>query len=121
MSKEDLQPAQKGEVRNPKGKPKGTKNWKTIINEIVNVQIDNKDENVFVKGKKITPQQIIIIQQVQKAMKGDTKSAEVLMNRMDGYPKEDIKIDANVKTDLTIIGVNADTDTSKDITSTSKD
>lgn len=46
---DNLIPAKKGEVRNPKGKPKGTKHISTWIQEMLN---DEEFETVLVDAKK---------------------------------------------------------------------
>lgn len=48
-SLENLQPAKKGEVRNPKGKPKGTKHISTWIQEMLN---DPDFETVLIDANK---------------------------------------------------------------------
>lgn len=84
-------PAKKGEIRNPKGKPKGTLAGKTIINRFMQAVIDKKlfnldkkEVNLFVGGKSLTAQEMIYIAQFAKAMKGDTKAAEFLKNHSEG-------------------------------------
>ena len=84
-NEENLIPAKKGEVRNPKGKPKGTKHWSTIVKQIL------EDEELFekiIEGKK-NPKWInslpkknganaIVVAMVTKALQGDKNAADWL-------------------------------------------
>lgn len=48
-NEQNLIPAKKGEVRNPKGKPKGTKHLSTWIQNMLN---DEEFETIILDGKK---------------------------------------------------------------------
>lgn len=71
MAREDnLIPAKKGEVRNPKGKPKGTRNRSTIVREIIEAILDG-DQTVADSMTKAV---------VAKAMNGDVQAWDKLMD-----------------------------------------
>lgn len=69
----NLIPPQKGEIRNPKGKPPGTKSWSTVIRKLL------EDENLEIEVKKGIfkkyPAWVIAEVMAQKAARGDTSAA----------------------------------------------
>jgi hypothetical protein len=77
----NLIPPKKGEVRNPKGKPKGTIHLSTHIQNLLN---DEKfeawipDARVGVKEYKGAPVKAILSALVIKAMAGDVKAFDAL-------------------------------------------
>ncbi len=106
MSQKDLIPAKKGDIRNPKGKPKGTKNWSTIFKKYANLKlvpaqigkngIDMPTEGL--KNKKMQARDIIAIRLIMKAMaKADARDIELLINRMDGLLTQQMKLSGEVK------------------------
>ena len=62
-----------GQSGNPKGKPRGTKHLRTIIQEEANAIIKIKEGN---KLKKITKKEALIKSLMAKGIKGETKSIE---------------------------------------------
>lgn len=69
----------KGESGNPKGRPKGTKNFKTDLEE------EFQDLILVREGgtrKTITKQRAMITTMMNKAIKGDTKTAWALFNML---------------------------------------
>ena len=106
MSKEDLIPAKKGEVRNKKGRP-GVKNWSTLFRKYAktkikpsSIDVDMPDEKYF--EKNMTIQDIIVIRLLYKAMKKtDARDIEMIINRMDGLLKQSIDIESsNLNTNI---------------------
>jgi hypothetical protein len=90
-----LKPIKPGEVRNPKGKPKGAMNSKTIIRRFLELDAvatnPNTKKKVALKGLKgepITYMEAIIIRMIQRAMKGDTTAFNAILDRMEGKPKQ---------------------------------
>lgn len=78
----NLIPPVKGEVRNPKGKPKGTIHLSTHIQNMLN------DENFELKLKdgtllKEMPVKAIIKTAIAKSLSGDTRAMEILFKH--GY------------------------------------
>lgn len=76
-NEQNLIPAKKGEVRNPKGKPKGTKHLSTHIKEMLedeNFELKLKDGSIL-KGR---PVEAIIKTAVAKAVSGDMRAFDML-------------------------------------------
>ncbi|WP_051389886.1 DUF5681 domain-containing protein [Bradyrhizobium sp. Ec3.3] len=67
-----------GQSGNPKGRPKGSKNEATIINEILARKITVRENG---RARKITVQEAILLNFANDALKGNPKSATFLLNR----------------------------------------
>lgn len=108
MSKEDLIPAKKGEIRNPKGKPKGTKNFKTLYKKYLALTM-KPDESGFDipfvdKNTKLSLKDMMILRHIKKAIgKADYKDIEMIINRVDGLLTQNI--DSTIKADKTILEI----------------
>lgn len=93
----NLKPAKPGEVKNPKGRPVGSKNRKKFFEELLNVRVVGKDLN----GKivELTAFEQIGVAIVSKAMDGDLSAAKEILDSVFGKMKNDVdlKLDADVK------------------------
>lgn len=80
-------PPKKGEIRNPKGKPKGTRNRTTIVREWLLVEQNFK--NPLNGTMEILSQaDIITLALISKARKGDVAAFKELMDSGFGKNKE---------------------------------
>lgn len=84
-NEENLIPAKPGDVRNPKGKPKGTLNWSTIVKtiledeELFNSILEDKKKPKWVdKLNKKNGAYAIAVAMMTKAVSGDDKAAKWL-------------------------------------------
>ena len=75
----------KGQSGNPKGRPKGHRNAKTDLQEILDTQMTVRQGD---KLKKITAQQAMFMSAVQKATKGDVRAFLALMALSGKYMPE---------------------------------
>ena len=66
-----------GESGNKRGIPRGRKNNLTIFNEILQKKVWIKDEQG--EKTKISKVQLIFMQQINKASKGDSKAVQIIM------------------------------------------
>jgi len=84
-----LKPFQSGPDprRNTKGRPKGSRNVRTVLMEILK-------EKVRFEGKMTRKDVIIVKQLLKKAARGNLKAAEIVIDRTDGKVPEEIKIPA---------------------------
>ena len=92
---EGAKPFQPGESGNPNGRPKG-KSFKTILNELLDMEASEADlsdeeiKKLFPSGK-VTNREIFMTRMLLRAKSDpDSKSAERLLNRVDGLPKQSI-------------------------------
>ena len=90
-------PWEKGQSGNPDGKPTGSRNTKTVIKELLEIVVDGNNPITDTDGK-FTAKQIMIMTQIKQAMEGNIKSAEFILNRLDGMPSNTVHLDD--KTDL---------------------
>lgn len=58
--------------------------------------IEDIQSMAAIKGKNLTVQEAIMLAQIQKAMKGDTRAAEFVRDSSGNKPKDDIAITGNV-------------------------
>ncbi len=80
-----------GQSGNPAGKPKGTLSMRTQIQKILSTEID--EENPITGEKeRISVADVLIMKQVLKAKKGDTRAFEVLKDHIEAKPKQGIDI-----------------------------
>jgi predicted aspartyl protease len=87
---ENIIPPQKGEVRNPNGKPKGTKNRSTIARKWLEVMQDAKNP-ITGELEKLSQEDLITLAMIHKARKGDVNAYKQLMDSGFGMPKQTIE------------------------------
>lgn len=90
-NQDNLIPVKPGEIRNKKGKPKGTKNWSTIYKRFLKIKLSPKDYNIpFVEGDHpLSLQEMIALKHLNKALeKPEARDIELIMDRVDGKQVE---------------------------------
>lgn len=109
---DNLIPAKKGEVRNPKGYPKGLKHSKTRLKRLLELT-ENLTNPVTKEVEGFTIAEQMDLAQIMKARKGDTKAYNAILDRLEGKPTQEMNL--NQQGDLTIkvevIGGDKNTDT----------
>lgn len=82
-----LKPFQSGPDprRNTKGRPKGSRNVRTVIMEILK-------EKVPFNGKMTRKDKVIVMQLLRKAAKGNLKAAEIVIDRVDGKVPDEFEV-----------------------------
>ncbi len=85
---QNLIPAKKGEVRNPKGKPKGLQHSKTRLRRLLELTQDLTNPITGeVEGFTVLEQ--LDLQQIIKARKGDLGAYREILDRLEGKTKDD--------------------------------
>jgi len=77
----------KGVILNPAGKPKGTKHFNTLFNEIL------KEEIVLKDGTKMSMLKAMGQAMARKAIRGDVSAFNAVADRLDGKPKNEIDLE----------------------------
>jgi hypothetical protein len=75
----------KGKSGNPKGRPKGSKNFKTTIERELRRSVAISEDG---RRRRITKQEAVAKQLVNKAVSGDTRAMPLLFNETRGDPNE---------------------------------
>ena len=88
---ENIIPPQPGEVRNPNGKPKGTKNRSTIARKWLEVMQDTKNP-LTGELEKLSQEDLITLAMIHKARKGDVGAYKQLMDSGFGMPTQQIDV-----------------------------
>jgi hypothetical protein len=92
---ENIIPPKKGEIRNPKGKPKGTKNRATILKKWIKVKVKIKDKsNPLLREITGTVEDEIILALIHKGRSGDVQAIKEINDTL--YGKIHDEIDHNV-------------------------
>lgn len=78
-----------GEVRNPKGRTPGSRNLIHILKDIFNNEIEVYDP-ISQKRERKCISEILILQLVAKGLKGDLRALELIINRAEGLPRQEI-------------------------------
>ena len=97
----NLIPAQKGEVRNPNGRGKGVLNSKTRLLRLLELVTETKNP-VTGEIEEFTIAEQLDMQIIAKARKGDLKAYEILLDRLEGKPKQTTDITADIKGNVQI-------------------
>ena len=93
---ENLIPAKKGEVRNPNGKPKGVQNSKTRLLRLLEL-VQKKRNPITGEEEEFTVLELMDMQMIAKALKGDQRAYEAVVDRLEGKPKQTTDITADIK------------------------
>lgn len=91
----NLIPPQKGEIRNPNGRPIGSKNTKTILERFLNIEM--KQKNPFTQEtEQMTVLELMNLKQIANALEGDLAAFKEIIDRHEGKVQQ--------KTDITTDG-----------------
>lgn len=89
---ENLIPAKKGEVRNPNGRGKGTKNRSTVARELLELVtqsrnvLDPDDPNT-----EFTQEELMMAKMIQCAKEGDVAAFKAVLDSAYGTPKQTVE------------------------------
>lgn len=93
---DNLRPAKKGEVRNPKGKPKGTLNSKTILRRFLSLE-ENIRNPVTGSDEKMSVLEVLYLKQIAKARNGDLPSFKEVVDRFEGRAQQNVDVTSDGK------------------------
>ena len=104
---ENLRPAKKGEVRNPNGRPKGSRNRSTIAREWLEVTqyITNP---ITGEKERLEQQDIMTLAIIKKARDGDVAAYKALLDSAYGQPLQQIQQEVSKIDEIEIIIKEAD-------------
>ena len=100
-NEQNLTPFPKGVSGNPAGKPKGVQHSKTRLLRLL--ELVTKVRNpVTGDDEEFTIAEQLDMQIIAKARKGDLKAYEILLDRLEGRPKQTTDITADIKGNVQI-------------------
>lgn len=107
MNEENLKPFKKGQSGNPAGKPKGTKNFKTLFNKYLDVKLNAGMDEFNESGQPQKARDILVINLIKNAViDNDMYAIREILDRVEGKPIQSTiveNIDNNIKTDDEIL------------------
>ena len=89
-NEENLIPAQKGEVRNPNGRPKGAKNRSTIARQWLEVNQSLKNP-LTGEQETMSQEDLMTLALIKKAREGDVAAYKALMDSGYGAPLQQVE------------------------------
>jgi hypothetical protein len=99
-NEQNLIPAKKGEVRNPNGRPKGVANSKTRLLRLL--ELVTKVRNpVTGEEEEFSIAEQLDMQIIAKARKGDLKAYEIILDRLEGKPKQSTEVEVSGGVNIT--------------------
>jgi len=101
-NEQNLIPAQKGEVRNPNGRPKGIPNSKTRLLRLLEL-VQIKTNPITGEKEEFTVAEQLDMMVLQKAFKGDLKAYQEILDRLEGRAKQTTDINANIQGSVQIV------------------
>lgn len=93
---ENLKPFPKGVSGNPAGKPKGTQHSKTRLLRLLDL-VQKKRNPITGEEEEFTVLELMDMQMIAKALKGDQRAYEAVVDRLEGKPKQTTDITADIK------------------------
>lgn len=83
-----------GKSGNPNGRPKGVQNTSTRLERFLNATKRGKHPTTG-EEDEFTVAELMDLQQIAKALKGDTAAWEKILDRLEGKPAQSVKMDVN--------------------------
>ena len=91
-NEQNLIPAQKGEVRNPNGRPKGVPNSKTRLLRLLEL-VQIKTNPITGQKEEFTVAEQLDLMVLQKAFKGDLRAYQEILDRLEGRAKQSTELE----------------------------
>ena len=94
MNEQNLKPFEKGISGNSGGRPKGSRNLSTILEDVLNRKISLEDP-ILKKEVKKRIGEIIVLKLIQKALEGNLRAISEIFDRTEGRPlcRQELKHD----------------------------
>ena len=90
-NEKNLKPCKPGETHNPNGRPKGAKGVKATIKKYLQYELEHHNP-LSGKAEKKPTLDHVILSAIAKALNGDDRAREDLLNRLIGKPVETTKM-----------------------------
>lgn len=91
-NEQNLKPYPKGVSGNPAGKPKGTEHSKTRLKRILDL-VQKKRNPITGEEEEFTVLELMDMQIIVKALKGDQRAYQEVMDRLEGKAKQSTELE----------------------------
>jgi hypothetical protein len=98
---DNLKHFEKGQSGNPNGRPKGVQNSKTRLLRLLEL-VQKKRNPITGEDEEFTVLELMDMQMIAKALKGDQRAYEAVVDRLEGRPKQTTDITADIKGNVQI-------------------
>jgi hypothetical protein len=92
---------EKGQSGNPNGRPKGVQNSKTRLLRLLEL-VQKKKNPITGEEEDFTVLELMDMQMISKALRGDQRAYEAVVDRLEGKPKQTTDITADIKGNVQI-------------------
>lgn len=92
---------EKGQSGNPNGRPKGVQNSKTRLLRLLEL-VQKRRNPITGEDEDFTVLELMDMQMISKALKGDQRAYEAVVDRLEGKPKQTTDITADIKGNVQI-------------------
>jgi hypothetical protein len=92
---------EKGQSGNPNGRPKGVQNSKTRLLRLLEL-VQKRKNPITGEDEEFTVLELMDMQMISKALKGDQRAYEAVVDRLEGKPKQTTDITADIKGNVQI-------------------
>jgi hypothetical protein len=92
---------EKGKSGNPNGRPKGVQNSKTRLLRLLEL-VQKKRNPITGEEEDFTVLELMDMQMISKALRGDQRAYEAVVDRLEGKPKQTTDITADIKGNVQI-------------------
>jgi hypothetical protein len=93
-NEQNLKPFPKGVSGNPAGKPKGTEHSKTRLKRILDL-VQKKKNPITGEEEEFTVLELMDMQIIAKALKGDQRAYQEVIDRLEGKPKQTSEVEVS--------------------------
>jgi hypothetical protein len=93
-NEQNLKPFPKGVSGNPSGKPKGTEHSKTRLKRILDL-VQKKRNPITGEEEEFTVLELMDMQIIAKALKGDQRAYQEVIDRLEGKPKQTSEVEVS--------------------------
>jgi Family of unknown function (DUF5681) len=93
-NEQNLKPFPKGVSGNPAGKPKGTEHSKTRLKRILDL-VQKKKNPITGQEEEFTVLELMDMQMIAKALRGDQKAYQEVIDRLEGKPKQTSEVEVS--------------------------
>ena len=93
-NEQNLKPFPKGVSGNPAGKPKVTEHSKTRLKRLLDL-VQKKKNPITGEEEEFTVLELMDMQMIAKALKGDQRAYQEVIDRLEGKPKQATEVEVS--------------------------